>query len=215
MADFRTEVVKGAKAEMARFGGRKESDPSVHGLLMEYWTVGAERSAASAKKEIRDRTAWSAAFISFVVKGALARSGSPAKFEFSSSHSIYAGAAIRNLLERAPFPAFFGIAPLGIGGGMPELGDIVGVTRTKHLDDYADAVLAARRKETYFSHFDIVTERGNGFVKVIGGNVSNSVSEKTFKLDADGFLVNLPFKLDHAGQVLTGPFLCMIKHQTG
>lgn len=213
MANFRTEVVKGAKAELARFGGRKETDSSVAGLLTEYWTVGAGRSATAAKKEIANRTAWSAAFISFVVKAALARSGSKATFAFSGSHSVYAGAAIRNLLEEVAFPAFFGIAPVGVGAGMPEPGDIVGVTRTQNIDDYADAVLAARMEDTYFSHFDIVTEVAKTSVKVIGGNVSNSVTEKTFKLNVDGFLVNLPFKFDTAGQVLSGPFICMIKHR--
>lgn len=213
MADFRTELVKAAKGELARFGGRNETDPSVDGLLMEYWTTGAGRGEKAAKKEITDRTAWSAAFISFVVKKALATSGSKAKFEFSGSHSEYAGAATRNLLEEVPFPAFYGIAATGVGAGMPELGDIIGVTRTKSIDDYADVVLAARNHETYFSHFDIVTELAAGSVKAIGGNVKNSVTEKTIKLVVDGFLPNLPFKLDSAGAVLSGPFICMIKHR--
>ena len=213
MADFRSELVEAAGKELTRFGGRKETDSAVRPLLMEYWMEGAGRSSNTAKNEIANRTAWSAAFISFVVKRALAASGSVAEFEFSASHSVYAGAAIRNLLEQKPFPGFYGIAPTGPGAGLPEIGDIIGSTRTTSLDVYADAVLAARTKQTYFSHFDVVTEVFPKEITVVGGNVSNSVTAKSVKLATDGFLPVRPFKFDSAGAVLSGPYLCMIKYR--
>lgn len=179
---------------------------------MEYWTNGGGYSAASAKKAITELTAWSAAFISYVVKNALIASGSKAVFDYSASHSVYAGAAIRNVLNEVKRPGFYGLPPIGPGAVVPELGDIIGVTRVKWIDDYADAMGAARKEETYFSHFDIVVEASKTKVRTIGGNVSNSVGEKTFTLNADGTLPTLPFKYSKAGNVLSGPFICVIKH---
>jgi hypothetical protein len=213
MADFRTEFVKTVTAELTRFGGRKETDPTVRDILIEYWMKGSGRSLAAAKTEINKRTAWSATFISFCVKKALAASGSPAKFAFSASHSEYAGAAILNVVNGKAPPAFFGLPPTGAGAAAPEVGDIIGVTRTGNIDDYADALLAARRDDRYFSHFDIVTEKKSGKIKRIGGNVSNSVTEKSLALTGAGLLPILPFKFDAAGQVLSGPFICVIKHK--
>lgn len=213
MADFRSELVATAVEEKARFRGRDETNPAVKSILMEYWTDGAGRSDRKAAAEIRRRTAWSAAFISFIVKRALEKSGSRAKFKFSASHSIYAGAAIRNQLNAVARPAYFGLPPTGEGSVSPELGDLVGVTRVKWIDDYADALGAARREQTYFSHFDVVVEKGGGAIKTIGGNVSQTVGGKSFNL-SNGILPMLPFRYDSAGRVISGPFICVIKHTT-
>jgi len=213
MADFRTELVKATAAERVRFAGRKETDPTVRDILIEYWTKGAGRTVAGAKKEIRDRTAWSAAFISFVVKNALAASGSKAKFAFSASHSEYAGAAIRNVLNNVSPPAFFGRPPSDAGAVQPKVGDLIGVTRSKSIGDFANALAAARRDDRYFSHFDVVTEIKGTSLKCTGGNVSNSVTEKTVTLTAAKLLPKRPFKLDSAGAVLSGPFICVVQHE--
>lgn len=213
MADFRTELVKAISTELARFDGRKETDPSVRDILIEYWTKGSGRSVAAAKTEINKRTAWSATFISFCVKNALAASGSRAKFTFSASHSEYARGAILNVLNGTSPPAFVGLPPTGAGAVAPEVGDIIGVTRAANIDDYADALLAARNDDRYFSHFDVVTEKRSGTIKRVGGNVSNSVTEKSLALTSAGLLPILPFRFDAAGQVLSGPFICVIKHK--
>lgn len=213
MADFRTELVKAVSAELTRFAGRKETNPAVRDILIEYWTKGAGRSIAGAKTEINNRTAWSAAFISFCVKKALAASGSGAKFVFSASHSEYAGAAILNFVNSKAAPAFYGLPPTGSGAVKPEVGDIIGVTRVAHVDDYADALDAARNNDRYFSHFDVVTSKSGGTIKRVGGNVSDSVTEKSLALTSAGILPNLPFKFNSAGQVLSGPFICVIKHK--
>ena len=212
MADFRTELVAAALAEQARAARRKETDPAMTPLLRDYWMVGAGRSSTAADGEIRKRTAWSAAFISFVVRHALERSGSPAKFDFSASHSVYAGGAIRNQLNGTPAPVFVGLPPDGEGAVAPAVGDIIGVTRVAHIDDYADAMRAARMGETYFSHFDVVVGNDGRAVTTIGGNVADTVGGKTFTL-RDGLLPLLPFKFNSAGTVISGPFICVIKHR--
>ncbi|MGO8045242.1 DUF2272 domain-containing protein [Rhizobium johnstonii] len=214
MSDFKSELVRAAQAEKARFGGRDETKEAVKPILTEYWIDGGGRNSRAAEREIRARTAWSAAFISFVVKTALKESESSAAFEFSASHSIYAGAAIRNQLNNVRFPAFYGFPPTGEGAVKPEVGDLIGVTRVKWIDDYADALGAARAGETYYSHFDVVIKNDGNTVETIGGNVSNTVGPKTFRL-SNGLLPNLPFRYDSAGRVISGPFICVIKHLTG
>lgn len=213
MATFAVELVGAAQTELQRFGGRKETSDEVRDLLIEYWTVGAGRSRSAAAAEIRDRTAWSAAFISFVVRKALAASGSRARFVFSARHSDFAGAAILNLMQNRSAPAFVGLVPTGAGAVAPEVGDLIGVTRERSVDDYADALDQARAGGGYASHFDVVTEIRGSRLKCIGGNVSDSVTESTVRLTPEGLLPILPFKFNSAGQVLSGPYLCVIKHK--
>ena len=71
MTQFTNDLSQGAKAELQRFGEREETDPSVRDVLSDYWMNGAGRSEQAARQEISDSTAWSASFISFVVKKAL------------------------------------------------------------------------------------------------------------------------------------------------
>lgn len=214
MPDFRIELVNAAQAELTRFGGLKETQSAARPFLIEYWTTGAGRNPTAAKKEIKARTAWSAAFISFVVKRALKASKSSASFKFSASHSEYVGDAIRNVLQSAAPPGFFGLPPTGVGAVQPEVGDIFGSTRVVRVDDYADALDEARKINLYFSHFDVVTEVKSGKLKCIGGNVSQSVTEKTITLTKEGLLPERKFKFDAAGRVIEGPFICIIKHRS-
>jgi hypothetical protein len=186
--------------------------PAAKPVLREYWMKGTGVSQSTADARIADRIAWSAAFISFVVKQALADSGSAAVFKFNASHSVYVGAAIRNMLEGVARPAFFGHPPTGPGAVPPEVGDLIGTSATQTIAGFSDALKAARRMETYFSHFDVVIEVGGGKVKVIGGNVADSVTERTFTLK-NGLLPVQPFKFNPAGQIISGPFICVVKHQ--
>lgn len=211
MASFKTELVGGAKQEKVRFDGLKETDPAAKPLLREYWMKGTGISQSTANRHISERVAWSAVFISFIVRHALADSGSAAVFKFNASHSVYVGAAIRNMLEGIARPAFFGHPPTGPGAVRPEVGDLIGTTKERRIAGFSDALKAAREMGTYFSHFDVVTEVSGGTVEVIGGNVADSVTERSFTLK-NGFLPVLPFKFDAAGQVISGPFICVVKH---
>jgi hypothetical protein len=211
MASFKTELVNGAKQEKARFARLRETEPAAKPFLREYWMKGVAVSRSTADRHIADRTAWSAAFISFLVRQALVDSNSGAVFKFNASHSVYVGAAIRNMLQGAARPAFFGHPPTGPGAVRPEVGDLIGTTVTQSIGGFSDALRAARRMERYFSHFDVVTDVSGGTVKVIGGNVADSVSERSFQL-TNGILPVLPFKFDAAGRVISGPFICVVKH---
>jgi len=217
MPAFVEALVAAAEAELTRFAGRRETAPSVAPILTEYWLAVPDVSAAAARVHIARRTAWSAAFISFLVRQALAESGTAAHFEFSASHSIYAGAAIRNDFDAVPPPAFYGLPPNGAGGEKLRPGDILGYPRTTAIDDYEDALRAARRQprpDTYPSHFDVVTGISDGEATLIGGNVSQTVKRTTLKLDPDGFAPVRGFRSDMTGAIISGPFICIIRLMT-
>ncbi len=115
-------------------------------------------------------------------------------------------------MQNRPAPVFVGLVPTGVGAVAPAVGDLIGFTRERSVDDYADALDQARAGGGYASHFDVVTEIRGNRLKCIGGNVSDSVTESTVRL-TDGFLPILPFKFNSAGQVLSGPYICVIKHK--
>lgn len=216
MPSFAAAVAAAAKAELQRFGSAHETSASAAPLLREYWMQGAGTTAAAAAKHIADRTAWSAAFISFVVLKALAASGAGGRFPQSAGHWQYVGAAIRNDFNAVPKPAFLGFPATGAGSEPVRVGDIVGVPRTTALDDFEDALRFARQPRTkdqaYPSHFDIVVEVANGVAGVIGGNVSQTVKRKRVKLAQDGRLPLLPFKLNDAGEIVQAPFIALVRH---
>ncbi|WP_270938290.1 DUF2272 domain-containing protein [Falsiroseomonas oryzae] len=218
MPSFAHALVSAANAEHQRFGGRHETDPAVRPLLAEYWIEGAGLSRSRADQMIDRREAWSAAFISFVVRRALAASGSRARFVFSASHSVYAGHAILNDFNNVPAPAFHGLPPNGAGAEKPKPGDLLGYTRVAAVGGYEDALRAARAPrgpETYFSHFDVVTASAGGQLTVVGGNVSDTLKAEKVKLDADGFPPRRPFKFSSVGRVVSGPYICLIRHMDG
>jgi hypothetical protein len=125
------------------------------------------------------------------------------------------GAAIRNDFNGAPKPAFFGIPATGDGSEPVKPGDIVGCPRTTALDDYEDALRAARAptpaKRAYPSHFDVVVAVGGGMASLVGGNVSNTVKQVTVTLAPDGRLPVRGFKFNAAGDVTQAPFIALVR----
>jgi hypothetical protein len=230
MPAFHTVLVQVAREELARIAGRKDitaglghkrHDASLRAVLKQYWIRGAGRSADAAEAEIDAETAWSAAFISFCVREAVARAGTPAVFAFSAGHWEYAGAAIRNGFQAVPRPAFVGFPPHGAGAETPRLGDIVGWSRTERIADFADALKAARatraQDRQYASHFDIVVAVATDKATLIGGNVSNTVKETTVVL-TETLLPRRKFRFgtDKQGNrfISSGPFLAVVRHLT-
>lgn len=213
---FASAVADAANAELARFGGMNETDASAAPLLREYWMTGAGLKDAAARAAIVERTAWSAASISFVVLRTLSGAGSTATFPRSAGHWQYVGAAIRNDFSQAPRPAFYGFPPFGDGSEPVQVGDIVGTPRTTALDDYADALKAAFRKKTddqaYPSHFDIVVAIEGSVASLVGGNVSNTVKRTKLDLQPDGRLPDRPFKFDKAMNIIQAPFIALVRH---
>jgi len=84
-------------------------------------------------------------------------------------------------------PTLFGVALLVFFLLRVAPGDIVGAGRTKGMT-FEQAQALFDKKTDYESHSDIVVEVRGGEADLIGGNVSDSVTKKTLKLDAKGRL---------------------------
>jgi hypothetical protein len=117
--------------------------------------------------------AWSAAFISYVMKMAGAGSG----FPYSETHSDYINAARRQgpgvalTAERMEIYA-------------PQRGDLICYWRGRRPVTYDDLPTTNR----FGGHCDIVVAIKPGELDVIGGNVDNAVAMKHIPATADGHL---------------------------
>jgi hypothetical protein len=101
------------------------------------------------------------------------QSGAGEFFPYSASHSTYIVKSIQN--KKLQTGKFQGFKPSEI---KVEVGDLIGRPRQSGVS--YDTIGA------YKSHTDIVTEIKDGKAKMIGGNVSNSVSATYVNLDESG-----------------------------
>jgi len=143
---------------------RKEGDSSMYDKIKAYWNEGTD-TFWSKTKMINE--AWSAAFISYVMK----KSGAGNDFKYSNSHSVYITDAIKNRKEQNK-KKFKGYKPTEV---KVEKGDLVCYARQGDVD--YDSTGA------YISHCDLVVDVNNNKATAIGGNVSNSVSKTIVALD--------------------------------
>jgi hypothetical protein len=117
--------------------------------------------------------AWSAAFISYVMRVA----GAGPRFPYAESHSTYI-----NLAAAGANAALEALSPQSYA---PEIGDLIctGRGRSSSLR-FADLPTVA----PFPSHCDIVVRVAPGMLTVIGGNVDDAVTMKHVPVTADGFL---------------------------
>ena len=119
--------------------------------------------------------AWSAAFISYVVRVAGGYTG----FNYSLRHSDYIYQAIRRREDSVDGP-FWGYR---LHEEKPEVGDLICQWRNNNVDyDYA------KNNDQYSSHCDLVVSVKAGKAYTLGGNVMNTVGRRIYTLDANGFL---------------------------
>lgn len=144
----------------------KEGDSSMYDNIKKYWNEGTE-TFWSKTKMINE--AWSAAFISYVMK----KSGAGKDFKYSNSHSVYIQDAINNRKNKNKNP-FKGYKPNEV---FIEKGDLMCYARQGGVDyDTTGA---------YASHCDLVIDVKDNKAIGIGGNVSNSVSKTIVDLDSE------------------------------
>lgn len=149
-------------------GAVKEGDPRTMEQLRKYWREGAGVNNWT-DAQMTDE-AWSAAFISYIMK----KSGAGQDWKYSPSHSTYIVDSIKNRKENNAKP-FKGYRPQEV---KLNVGDIVGFARQPGVNyDTTGA---------YKSHTDVVVAIKNGYAETIGGNVSNSVSMTKIPLTSDG-----------------------------
>jgi hypothetical protein len=163
----------------------RERDEGLWQRVGEYWWLGLDYgSRESAWTGIHDASgaqfpraedgshAWSAAFISYVMRMA----GAGRRFPYASSHSDYINAA-----RIEPGVA---ISAQRLDQYAPVVGDLICAWRGARPLRFED--LPAGH---FPGHCDIVVARNAGSLEVIGGNVDNAVSMKRVPVGADGRLV--------------------------
>jgi hypothetical protein len=165
----RKKLIQAALDELRAWanGQIKETEPGIIERLRAYW----HSAGVTGWTEARMRTeAWSAAFISFLMKQA----GAGSNFKYSASHSVFIREAVKNRKANNsnPFKAY---KPSEV---KIEVGDLVGFPRQSGVT--YDTTTA------YAAHTDVVVAIKGGFAETVGGNVSNSVSRTLVNLDKDG-----------------------------
>jgi hypothetical protein len=201
MSAFTDKVAAQCRTELARFNngqGTETKDPFFK-FVGEYWSFGVNNPNIDGRTTFQDangapfRPAWSAAFISFIMR----KSGAGNEFFYHEGHIHYVVKAIRDANSGAP-AKFLGRDPTV---HKPKVGDIINagrgaaknVTFSKVLSKYGNA--AVPNGNFLPSHSDIVisVDAANKKLKTVGGNVDvDTVGEKTWTLKADGTLTKGP-----------------------
>jgi hypothetical protein len=143
------------------------------------WTGKHDGNGAAFSPDIDGDYAWSAAFISYVMRIA----GAGARFPYSADHADYINAARRVSLGQT---SQWLIAAERVQDYAPRLGDLVcfgrGGAKGLRYEDLPTPAL-------FTSHCDIVVDTSvPGRISVIGGNVQDSVTMNDVPVTPDGKL---------------------------
>ncbi|MCA9994682.1 MAG: DUF2272 domain-containing protein [Anaerolineales bacterium] len=194
--NIRTTIADLAISEEAKWtkqdGSRYiETDTAMQSTLKEYWI--ATGLGGSVDSLIDNRTAWSAAFISWCVRTAGVPEGRG--FIFSGNHISYIVGALRHRFSGNLQNRFW---LFDIGEVAPRIGDIVCSVRgdadwtfSSLMNDYwGEAGIRANVPVQFASsHCDIVTKINATSIVVTGGNVGDSVSNTIIKTDDHNLIV--------------------------
>lgn len=205
----RDKAVMLAKQEYERWdrGRRHETNPKFGPVLTSYWVDGARLSPKGASRAIARRTAWSAAFISWLMR----KAGAGKSFRYSSGHYAYVSAAKRNRLSKKAANPFWAYR---VTEAKPEVGDLICNRR-------CDSRQPARCGATFDNvdngtewslHCDIVVDVKADHILVIGGNTSDQFGG--LNSNTVGMKKVL---LDENGRVRTGPkssYIAIVKFRT-
>ncbi|EHL96497.1 hypothetical protein HMPREF9946_04751 [Acetobacteraceae bacterium AT-5844] len=196
-------VVEDAQPRPASTGPGQESSLTNFPRVLAYWrAVEGEAGARAAIDRNRNRyttilahpgapgelwgePAWSAAFISFVMRNA---GVDQREFPSSAAHAFYIDGM---LADAAAFPAQAPFLPRDIGAYAPQPGDLVCADRSRRpLAGWQDRL--PERGEFRPMHCDIVVSVAPGVVEAIGGNIADAVTLSRFPADASGRLLPRP-----------------------
>ncbi len=172
---------------------KPERMPGLWQRVGEYWWLGldpSERESGWTGKH--DGTgsefpanedgsyAWSAAFVSYVMRIA----GAGTRFPYAPNHSDYINAAADPAQRQAGLWAVVAERPESYA---PLPGDLICVGRGKSARLRFDDLPTAQ----FPGHCDIVVDRAPGMLSVIGGNVDDAVTMKHVPVTPDGKLATL------------------------
>jgi hypothetical protein len=144
-------------------GKKYESNPSMLTRLRKYWEEG---SGIKKDDNYYVNQAWSAAFISYLMRVA----GAKNDFKYSQSHSQYIAQAVKNRKENNT-KKFKAYKPNEVE---VKVGDLVCYPRQNGVGYDSQA--------GYKSHCDLITSIKDNNAVGIGGNLSNSVSKVNYRL---------------------------------
>lgn len=162
--------------------GRQEGEPGYWQRIVKYWKEGVNRSDVDTRLEVMsNNNPWSAAFISYVFR----KAGAANKFPYSAAHYTYITHAIRNRRNGTSNSSLVGYR---ITEYSPKVGDLVCAPRSsdRRKVTYENALSYKNSNGDRFfsSHCDIVVSVSNNSIDIIGGNVSNSVTQDTVKTES-------------------------------
>ncbi len=156
-------VVAVALQELSRWGGRPETDPVMRSTLQEYWQAAGEDPNAFAPGW-ETLKPWSAAFVSYV-----ANKGAPGSLFPNAAHWRYLRRGLGSV-KTGQYKTLDPNTPVRVG-------DIIVRTRVpgdrKTLQNVANTAF-------HPSHGDIVVGTFQDFVRVVGGNLKNSVRSEDY-----------------------------------
>lgn len=170
---FRKKIVQVALCELSKWNTLTERSIDASAILVKYWqSVGIVFSKQQMQNaQVQSDYPWSSAFISYLFYMA----GAKNLFPYASSHSGYFQVAKQNRNNKnAPLRGF------RITEYAPKVGDLVVYSRQtgKGYDSSG----------FFPSHGELVIETGKGFIKTVGGNVSNKVKSSRFTTDKNGMI---------------------------
>lgn len=168
---FKRTLVRVALGEARKWESLSELSSKASHFLIDYWkAVGLHFTAAQMQSSnVQSSYPWSSAFISYVFK----KAGAENRFPYATAHSEYFQHAKRYRDDKtAPLRGF------RISEYSPKVGDLIVYSRQsgKGYDSTG----------FFPSHGEIVVEVGSGFVKAVGGNVSNKVKISKYTTDQQG-----------------------------
>jgi hypothetical protein len=176
-------LVRAAIDEWLRFekGRADEKADPYYKYVREMWAAIGEPYDGRSRYPNGEEVPWSAAFISWVVRKA---GPAYANFQFAASHSVFVNNAIKARVTSRTDKPFWGYR---ITEEKPELGDIIQRNRESGNFTYS----YAENHAYYNSHSDTVVEVTPDVVRVIGGNVGDTVAGtniQEYELDPSGFI---------------------------
>ena len=180
MSEEREALLRVAITQWLRFAkghANEKLDPYCQYVGEMWQSLGEDYHGRSTYADGSD-VPWSAAFMSFVVRTAHPRYST---FKFASAHSVFSNDAILARRSNDQCKPFWGYRLTEV---RPQLGDIIVRNRlgNSFTFDYAE------NHSNFVSHSDLVVEVSDGAIKVLGGNVKNSVSMSRYELNGSGFI---------------------------
>jgi hypothetical protein len=155
--------------------GHKETESPYYQRVARYWNDALGLSYTG-----KDAIPWSAAFISYLMKESKL---TKTDFLFNAQHAKYIRKAI---IAKQANDNGYGFWGYRLTEYQPEVGDLVCYVR----EGAVGKINYDSTSNDYDSHSDLVVEKNGNTLKVIGGNVADSVTMKHLLLDDNGYLAD-------------------------